>query len=150
MNDGMNIVLHSMEQFDDLATMDVATGELTHYSRQTAPLLAARPIGGHFSSREQGFIALYRLHDVLHLRVDRTDVPLTGDVIVTLETAGSRRTLRVLRGDNTIFELEYERPKIDPPLEVDPTPFVEEEHFDFGLFVFNIMADPGRRKRIYP
>jgi hypothetical protein len=40
---------------------------------------------------------------------------------------------------------------IDPPLDQDPTPFVEEEHFDFdfGLLVANVCSDPSRQDRLY-
>jgi hypothetical protein len=36
-----------------------------------------------------------------------------------------------------------------PSLAGDPTPFVEPEHFDFGLFVANVANDPARLERMY-
>jgi hypothetical protein len=33
--------------------------------------------------------------------------------------------------------------------DADPTPFVSAEDFDFGLFIANVIGDPGRRDRIY-
>jgi hypothetical protein len=38
---------------------------------------------------------------------------------------------------------------IDPPLDQDPTPRVEEEHFDFGLLVANVYSDPSRQDGLY-
>jgi hypothetical protein len=48
-----------------------------------------------------------------------------------------------------LFSFEYNAPKLDIPLENDPTPFVEEEDFDFLLFVNNVLKDKARRERIY-
>jgi len=50
---------------------------------------------------------------------------------------------------NTLLQLLYKRPDLNPPLELDPTPFVEEEQFDFGVFVQSIVNDPARGNRIY-
>jgi len=33
-----------------------------------------------------------------------------------------------------------------PPIPGDPTPFIEDEDFDFGLFVRNISRSSERRK----
>jgi len=48
-----------------------------------------------------------------------------------------------------ILELTYDPPIIDPPLSEDPTAFVEEEHFDFGLFLANLSRDQSRQARMY-
>ena len=57
--------------------------------------------------------------------------------------------ISIVKDDDLIFTLTYNRPRIDPPLELDPTPFVEEEDFDFCLFLLNVLSDPGRKERIY-
>jgi hypothetical protein len=31
----------------------------------------------------------------------------------------------------------------------DPTPFVEEEDFDFMWFIHNVLSDPARRESIW-
>jgi len=93
-------------------------------------------------------LILYREADVLHLRLDDTDFELTDDTRIEL-SRGDVNVLTAVRGGTVLFSLKYQPPVIEPPLEIDPTPFVEEEHFDFGLFVYNIMRDVDRRSRIY-
>lgn len=74
---------------------------------------------------------------------------MTDAVLVNLKRGAATNTLSFHIGGQCVLELEYRKPVIDPPLEHDPTPFVEEEHFDFGLFVRNVVSDRTRRERIY-
>jgi hypothetical protein len=92
----------------------------------------------------------YRERGVLRFRVDDKDIPLTAGTIVTLEQVSDRENCIAVHGDEVkLFTWTYRRPDIFPPLALDPTPFVEEEHFDFCPFVFNAANDAGRRNRIY-
>jgi hypothetical protein len=72
------------------------------------------------------------------------------DHTVKLLSPGDRRILRVRSATKTVLEITYDAPVIDPPLSEDMTPMVEEEDFDFGLFLANVSRDRGRQDRLYP
>jgi len=95
-------------------------------------------------------VLLYREGDVLHFKVDDMDIELTDNTHIELKR-GEVNVLKVLRDDAPIFCLEYQPYVAD---EVDKwrmyfDPFIEEEHFDFGLFLRNLMKDANRRHGVY-
>ena len=82
--------------------------------------------------------------------MDNKDFELTAQThikIVHLDDGAN--CIIVLRNGVSLFTWAYRRPTVDPPMEYDPTPFVEHEDFDFCLFVHNVANDPGRRERIF-
>lgn len=46
------------------------------------------------------------------------------------------------------YVLKYEVRIPGPPLSQDPTPFIDEEDWDFGLFISNVMSVPERRELV--
>jgi hypothetical protein len=144
------ILLESHDRFDELVELEPTTGQLRWYSKQDSPNMAARPIHGSFSQLDAHRVFLYRQTDVLHLRVDDTDVELTDDAHVEL-VRGDTNVLTVVRSDVPILCLEYKPYVAD---EIDRwrmymSPFIEEEHFDFGLFVWEVTQNADRRSAIY-
>jgi hypothetical protein len=144
------VLLESYERFDDLAELEPTTGELCWYSKRENPHMATLPIHGAISQMDGHRVFLYRETDVLHFRVDDIDIELTEDTRIEL-IRGNTNVLIVLRGDVPIFRLEYKPYVAD---EIDKwrmylSPFVEEEHFDFGLFVCNVTQNACRRNAIY-
>ena len=84
----------------------------------------------------------------MHFRVDGTDFEITEETQVEL-ARGDFNVLTLVRNGAVHFRWVYKPPIIEPPLDMDPTPFVEEEDFDFGVFVYNVIKDTGRTDRIY-
>ena len=145
----MAVLLQSQDRYDDLIELDTASGQITWHSVKNEPHLREGTIDGHFSKLDGKMAALLRENGVLHFRVNQLDVELSDDTEAVWERRPGLHTLTLTRDGKRILRLAYSPPVIDPPLEVDPTPFVEEEHFDFGLFVHNVLQDKGRRERIY-
>jgi hypothetical protein len=86
----------------------------------------------------------------LHFRLHDEDFELTEETSVRpVRVDETTNTITLFRGEDLHFSWTYQRTAIDPPLKDDPTPFVEEEHSDFCLFVYNVANDPGRKARIY-
>ena len=143
------ILLQSKDEFDSLAELDIPTGQLTWHSKQSSPDLARSPICGSISRAHGRITALYALDGNLHFWIDKEDVVLTDDVVVEFKRLqnGSNH-IRLVRDETILLDWIYERPVIEPPLEIDTTAFVDEEDFDFGLFVFNVMNDIGRYTRL--
>jgi hypothetical protein len=93
-------------------------------------------------------VLLYRLADTLYLEIDGQQLPLDKH-IVEVRPVNGRHLLRMLSDGRVVTELTYDLPQLNPPLSLDPTAFVEEEDFDFGLFLHNISHDLSRQMRPY-
>lgn len=144
------VLLESHDRYDDLVELEPITGQLCWYSRRDNPNIAVRPICGSFARLDTHLVLLYRQADMLHLRVDNTDTELTDDTCIEL-VRGETNVLMVVRDNVPILCLEYKPHVTD---EIDQwrmylNPFIEEEHLDFGLFVWEVVQNAERRSAIY-
>ncbi len=144
------VLLESYDRFDDLVELEPNTGQLYWYSKRDNPNMAARPVHGSFARLDTHLVFFYRQADVLHLRVDDTDIQLTDDTGIEL-VRGETSTLMVVCGNVPIICLDYKSHVTD---EIDQwrmylNPFIEEEHLDFGLFVWEVMQNAEQRSIIY-
>jgi hypothetical protein len=139
-----------MDKFDSIAVFNPDDGQVSWFSRTENPKTASQPIKGHIARLQGRTMILYREHGILHFRVDDKDFQLTGEIEIKLVSVDHKTNcFMIFCKGAQLFRWTYQRPIIDPPLEVDPTLGVEEEHFDFCLFVHNVVHDPLRRARIY-
>jgi hypothetical protein len=142
------MLLQSHRSFDTMARYDPATGQVEIFSRSARPDRATGPLSGVFGEIGRGRMLLYRTAGVLCLEVGGLRLPMAGlDIQVRVEQG--HRLLRIVSEGRVIVALPYEPPHLDPPLSADPTPFIEDEDFDFGLFLQNVSRDPSRQARMY-
>lgn len=142
------ILLRSSDRYGEYAEIDTATGEIVWYPGQSGAVVGLGHIDGHIAVIDGYAVCLYRERGRLHLRIGAVDSEITDDTSAEL-AQGKVSVLTLSRHAVGCFRWMYKRPVVEPPLDIDPTPFVEEEDFDFGLFVRNVMANPERRQRIY-
>lgn len=133
-------------EYDRLAQFDPKAGSLKIYSRKhlgdRAPKISE--IEGWFSEHRDDPLVLYRTADTIFFRIHGNDFVLDENTEVQVHGTSQRRKLYVKRFGKTIYETEYALPQTEPTPN-DQTPFIEEEDFDFGLFVSNISRDPRRK-----
>lgn len=142
------MLLNSNRVFDTLAEYDPTTRMLVTFSRAAEPERARSHVSGVFDYLGGKRLVLYRAGEDLWLDID--GMPIRIDTIgIKVECRGEERLLRAFSSDHLVFEVGYELPKLDPPIADDPTPFIDEEDFDFGLFLQNIARDKSRQARIY-
>jgi hypothetical protein len=142
------MILNRHTVFDTLADFDPTTGAFATFSRAGEPGRASGLVSGAFEYLGGRRVLLFRVAGVLYLQVEGQRMTIA-DHTIELRSVGGCRVLRVLSDTTVVLELPYDPPIIDPPLSEDPTPFVEEEHFDFGLFLANLSRDRGRQGRVY-
>jgi hypothetical protein len=143
------MLLQSHQSFDTVAEYDPTTRTFTTFSRKAEPGRASSgQRSGVFDYLGERRVLLYRLAGVLYLEVDDQRIPMEGHVVEVHPVNGDR-VLRVLANSTVVIELMYIPPHLDPPLSDDPTAFVEEEDFDFGLFLTNVSRDQERQARMY-
>jgi hypothetical protein len=145
------VLLQSLDEFDEVALLDSDTTRISRLSKRAHPELSIQSVRGHFADLDDHQLYFYRgVDEKLHIRVDDTDVLLADDARATLVRQDARTNqFQVSHGGLDAIDLTYRRPVVDPPLELDPTPFISEEDFDICLFIYNVMMDEARRERIY-
>ena len=142
--------LQSHDEFDAVATLDPREGQLERFSRKglgsTAPTLQC--IKGWYFDHSVGTLILYRLGGKIVFRVlaPGVDKEFELDTTTEIEVRGpsARRELTIVRDGVPIFKVIYAVREVYRSPD-DLTPFIEDEDFDFGLFVSNISKNPARK-----
>jgi hypothetical protein len=142
------MILESNEIFDQLGNLDPATASFQLFSRKQHPELAAL-IAGSFSMVNGTMVSLYRIGGILYFRIGDQELEITDDIHSTLVPDDKHRIFRLVQGENILVNFGYLPPDSKIPLDIDPTPFAEEEHFDFLMFVHHVLAESGRRYRVW-
>lgn len=143
------IILITQENYQQLVELDTASGDYRFLERSVED--SQPKIQGMFANLGGHNLFFYRNNGVLFLRVDGTVVNLNNKVAISLDSSDEQhRRLVIVENGKQVVSLQYDRPLTDPPLSLDPTPFVSEEDFDFGLYLYNVVNDLGRRSRVFP
>ena len=144
------IFLQSRDQFDRIGQLDPSTFHIEKYSKRALTNGQSIPIQGSFAEMQGLLTYLYREEGSLFFGLEDKIFEITTDTKAVIKRLDKERNqLKLSRGNNILLAVDYNRPKIYPPLGLDPTPFAEEEDYDFYLFVCNVLSDKGRRDRIY-
>jgi hypothetical protein len=137
--------LRSNDRFDTIANLDDSSGAYQVEKRSVENASSSTSFDGFFSLLSEQFVALYRAEGALHLRLADLRVSLAPDVIVEVSGDVQRRVLVVMRSGTEVARLQY---ALDPRsyFKDDPTPFLELEDLDFGLFISNVSKSPERQR----
>lgn len=138
----------SCDRFVDVGDFDPVSGVLDVYPRAR---VAGRPmVFGSFAWLSGQLCVFYRFEGVLWLQVGDRRWPLEDGFSVEWVSFGDELSELVVRdksSDEDLVRISYQ--PTGQLYDDDVTPFVEREHFDFGLFVWNVLNDEDRRRRIY-
>jgi hypothetical protein len=145
------MLVESHDRFMMIGEFDPESGALREVTRDDAPPeLLAQPVRGHYASLDGTRAVLYRSGGKLWLQLDGKARPLApGGRNVHWSRRGDSSQLILLDNGDVIAAAEYHPRLVGPPLRDDPTPFVEDEDWDFGLFVQNVLMNLDRARRIY-
>lgn len=139
--------IQSKDEFDCVAQFDPSTGSIEKHSRtklaQHAPKWSE--LAGSFSEVHDDVFVLYRNDDRLIFRTNDNAFVLDGRTVVNVTGDGYKKRMCVERSEVAVLEFEYELVSSNA-ISDDPTPFVDDEDFDFGLFVSNISKSAERRE----
>ncbi len=141
----MKLMVRNFSSMARWGELDTDTLEL----RETPPPSGGAPPRehGYFGKLGDAEVVFYASAGKLRLSADKDPVELSDDLQV--ELAGEElRTLRLCRskdaGGDVLLRLSYPNP-VNPPMEFDLT-MAEEEDFDLGLFVRNVVSSDRRRE----
>lgn len=145
---GKNMIwVQSKDEFDCVAQFDPATGVLGKHSRAALGVVAPTwpEIAGSFSEVKNGAFVLYRYRGQIFLRAFGNVYELDNQTVVNVCGTGFKRRMSIQTMGCCVLDMEYELVSRNA-ISCDPTPFVEDEDFDFGLFVSNMSKSRERRE----
>jgi len=143
------MILQSKDEFDEVMELDPITGRQQLLSRKRHPeITGMRPSGG-YSIVNGTIVCLYRVDSTLYFRLGEEEFKITDDATSVLVREDGYRLFQLVQNGNLLVNFRYRCPVNEIPLSTDPTPFMDEEDFDFLLFVHNVLAQDERRHRVY-
>ncbi|WP_204014234.1 hypothetical protein [Virgisporangium aurantiacum] len=127
-----------------MAFFDPQTGSLREVDRERSD--AGRlPVRGHYGRLDGAIAVFYRFEGDLFVWLRGRSWRATTSFL-KWRRDGAKSQLVVSDGGGAKAAVAYET---ESGIEHDPTPFVEDEDFDFGLYVSNVLNDEERSSRIY-
>lgn len=148
----MRIVLQSQDNYNEIAVLDLDTGNITVFSKRDQLDLSSSPTNGYFSIMGGRMVCFFRSDEQLMVKIDDQTIGLRDEDTVLLEPVqGNWNRFRILRDKETLFSWVYERPEIYPSINFSQffNPLIADEDFDICLFIYNVMNDPGRKERVF-
>ena len=141
------IWLQSDERFNELAKYDHASGRFSIVCKDNNGSFDRVKTDGFFCLMSGQFVAVYVFDSNLFLRIGEFLLPFTEKISVAVADAGERNRLIVSNSGNEVCSLLYRR-NSEGVIVDDPTPFVSDEDFDFGLFLSQLSKSAERRRNI--
>lgn len=142
----MMMILQNQDKFDEVAEIPSVSGAVQIVSKSRNEHLQSLRTCGVYSALDGNFVALFQANGSLWIRVNDSVYKVENDVSARWNESPDANTLIVEKSQHPLFRLSYKPRVIDPPLALDRTPFVEREQFDLGLFIFNALNNPDRRR----
>jgi|CXWL01.1.fsa_nt_gi hypothetical protein len=140
------IWLQQQERHDTFAEFDPGSSVLTEHRRKNFGRRPPHTPHGFYSKLGDLLLAIYGVAGKLFLAFDKQVIEIGVDETIEVNGPRSARTLRVVNGLGvTLLELDYCLDGIPGPIPHDPTPCVEDEDRDIGLFASNISKNSERR-----
>jgi len=141
------MLIQSHDRHQEVGSFSPSTGELKLFRRWRATNLH-EPLRGHYSRLGKHFVMLWRGTDGLHLLVDFSDFLLSPEVTVHWCRIDAGHAEFRVHGVPEIV-VTYSSDLKRQQLWTSQAIMGSIEDWDFGLFVHNVMNDPGRGARIY-
>jgi hypothetical protein len=139
------LILQSKSKYSRLLELNDADG--TYRETQRVAIDGEFPkikINGVFDLLNGTLVALYAVAGHIILRIGNKVIPLNKGIEVVVNGDPSNRLLRVNQSGDEVVSVRYSISDA-PVFDDDPTPFVESEDFDFGLFAANLASNADRR-----
>lgn len=140
----MKLLVQDFLKSAKLHQLDTETGEVSPAPLQGSAQQTGEQAKGYFAALGRTPVVFYAHRGDFHLRAGEDVQSLSG---ATVEVTGEGlRTLRILKNGEVVLRVAYANP-VNPPMELDLS-MAEEEDFDLGLFVKNVVGSPKRRERM--
>lgn len=105
------------------------------------------PLLGWFSLIAKERALFYRWNGELRLRIGEAPAISLQGVEAHWSSSDRQAAFTLKRGGRILLHKVYPLSPDVAFINDDPTPFVEAEHFDFFMFIRNVLSDPRRAER---
>jgi len=129
--------------YDKVLMLDLSNKSIKEISRKK--LNSDIVESGFYSHLSNKTIGLYRNNNSIYFFENKFTIQITSDITAEFEAFRRRRILKILSNNEIVYRIKY---KVKNSIEdEDFTPFIDEEDFDFGLFIYNIINSTDRQKK---
>lgn len=100
---------------------------------------------GSYELLNNFFVAIFTKKNNIYLAIDDKLIKVNDGLRVDFTKDKHRRILKIVPENHGEIILDY---SIDESIQIenDPTPFIDDEDFDYGLLIYNILRTPERQK----
>jgi hypothetical protein len=145
------VILRSFDEYDVLVSFSPESGKIERTSQAELGTGRELRVEGEYAYLGNVLVAVYRSEDQLYFQAQGQIVALDSSTTVDHQCEGGLCRLKVRQSGQggKVIQVDYLEPDLILPIEDDPTPFIDAEQFDFGLFVSNLAKDSDRCSRVY-
>lgn len=136
--------LQSKDLFDLIIRFDIDKGVLERISKNNQGF--SDRLNGSFSEYDDTFFVIFVENDRLFFCYNNKKIDLLDSYVINVEGTPNNRKMTILKDGKKYDEVEYSLGVLDNKYENDITAFIEDEDFDFGLFVSNLSRNKERKK----
>lgn len=146
------IYLQSKEEFNRFAKLNMETGEAQYEDKSGLEDSERIYFSGTFSEVDNGAVFFYRYDSQLFLKLKEKTFPITDNTASSWEIRKSDPIVAIFsisESGKLIYEKKYRPFASGNVIEGDMTAFVDEEDYDYLVFVNNVLNSKERRSDIY-
>ena len=143
---GTVIFLQNQDVWLEMIEFNTLSGEVKVIKRSDE-----LKISGHYGKINNEIVMLYKKDNSLYLNLKNKEIPLNDkNVSFSFERIGKNNKFSINSGSDILYSEIYPSCIYDP-VNIADFDFNEdrEEDQDFFLFVYNVMQDKERQKRLY-
>lgn len=137
------MLLNNYGKYGEFVKLDFQRYTFNQVDKKDADNVTSKGFYARYGDVE---MALFIYEEKLNFIIQKTRFVLSHNLEIKNEGRGRARTLIIYQSGHKIMSVNY-RTKYEM-IEDDFTACVEEEHFDFGLFVKNVNEDYERQERL--
>lgn len=139
------LLLESKDNVGEFLRLDTETGDQRFIKKDDGGL----EVDGVFAEVEETLLMFYREGGDLFFQVEHERIDLNDAVESILDRTSTDTLFVLLQGEHVLLRFNYDHNALDGLIAEDDTAFIDAEDFDFCLFVYNVINDPSRRRRIF-
>jgi hypothetical protein len=141
------VILQNYEIWKEVMELDLSTLNYKMLERKDDRI----KIRGHYKTLNNNLVMFYRKHGLLYFKVNDKEINLEcEDIKIQFLRKGGNNKFIIKHNEKVIYHIRYPSYRFDRLNMVDPDFNADrEEDQDFFLFVYNVIKDHARRKRIY-
>ena len=149
------IFLQNYKEFQKFCGYDEKNGEVEYYLKNEHPELNKQPKAGAFSEIDGKAVLFFRRNGTLQLTIEKDMFAINDNMHANWELKKNcernppTAVFSLYEKERKLKAIEYTPFLSRNIIPEDNTAFVDEEDYDFFIFIHNVLNDRERRRSIY-